>query len=363
MSSRRLLHLPITLVVAVVLAACASSPSPAIPSGFRDGSSTLRVMALTAQTELKGQFVPSTAAGKGGAILGGAVGMLIGSGIDRAENRNLAKAAELEIQPYKTLLDGFGFHDRFAEEVRQEIGNAGWGDGVYVSDLVDQEGFKEKAYAAKVDEDYVLVLKAEYSLSPEHDLVNVGVFLTLFDKRAQTESSVSVPIADQTYIQYQSRRLNPEFRAQTADELALKVAAIDKEYEQKMAAAKTSLRRFYNKERDRELNRVYAGTVTLDPPAVKETWDGESLKREIARGISEISRLVVMHLNDQRTTEDYDALEVKVPMVDVLGKLDWSGGTAYEFAESEGARVYRTAEGELYVVPTVGVLTKRSGLL
>lgn len=349
---------PLTAILILALTACASYYEP---PNFRDKTSTIHVLAIESQQGLKVQYIPAPSAAMMGLATGGGLGMAIGAVIDQATEARLSNELDSKISLYKHMFKEFSFNTQFSSAIETQTGEVSWGNTSKVKSLAFPKKFRVSKYLATVKEDTLIVLKPEYSFSPDLDAINVGVYLSVHDNLSKEAATALRRPVKKTYLQYQSRRLNASWRLPTPEEMKVEISKVKKNHAERMSGS-IGMKNYYKKELKKELRKLEVKTLQIESSGSTEVWNEELLQSRVEQGIEQVSQLLVLHLNDQRTTQEYEALERKIPMINSLGEHSSNSVIAYELAKLGDATVYRTTEGGLYSVPSGDILRKPASI-
>ena len=201
---------------------CASY-KPLVEAEEKGQISSLRVISVVPQEEIKTQIQIQTAGGAGFGLLGAIV--------DASVNNSRAKDAEAASDPFRDALLETDPKSLINAAYENELQGIDWASPTTIEKRDEALDRKElRALLRTMPEDALLMIHSIYSLTPELEILEIDALLQLYmaDKREakSTKDNGRLKKVGQTIIRFQSNLISPE-----SQEILERFSKIEMEYQ------------------------------------------------------------------------------------------------------------------------------------
>lgn len=365
-------HTSALFLLVFCLAACTNF-SPSFTQEIKSEINTLRVVSFVPQKEIHVQIHMSSASGgMSGAI--GLAGALVGSVVDDHIESGRAKKAEARIMPYRAVLNGHDARKKLQANLEKATRNLTWTEVTeFVTDIPEEE-FEVNEYLENIEEDALLVLKSQYSLTPELESLEVFTRVEIYSKRtlaaqkqkAASTKSKKIPPDYVSGMMYQSKFYSANYLILNDQALAAEIAAVKKEYAAKIANAKLSkskLKTSRNNEIKNLERRGYKKIKSGQAPAWLEN-NGGLLINTFAESVATQSNLLQLSLQDPLTELEYknDSELVRVLLLAEHTSINHQSAKrkGWTIDESANRKTIRLYDGIIYSIDKTNVVRPRT---
>ncbi|MBV1877985.1 MAG: hypothetical protein KUG79_10130 [Pseudomonadales bacterium] len=334
------------LSCSILLTSCVSyeNINSLVPTPYN----SINIVSNVPQEEITQQIIYSDSSSAAGGQ-GGAIGALILAIVDSSVNNKRAKKAEQEAEQLRMSLAGFDATGVFNQHYDKDLQHLKIGPVSDFSIETGNEKFDAAEYLSNTQHQSILYIQSMYRMTPHRETLELVAYYSIYD-RTQKQ-----PVYSNQVI-YQSPVRKDLFEAMTAEEKELQKIKIEDEYSQRMEDLNNSKytqsdakKKVAAKDRDKKLKRLQRVVLKSDNPndiGLVETR-GE-MKRVMALGISEISRLIAADLNGVGGYTE-QSIKVAIPTI-VSGQPNLSSSTKVYPVESLSTpdqQVVRLPQGTL----------------
>jgi outer membrane lipoprotein SlyB len=337
------------LVAILGLAGCAGNYKTTFDHDAAPEPITVHVVPVVTKEEMDVQIqvADSSAASAQFGLIGGLVGAII----DSAVNKRRAIEAERRAEVLREISGDYSIIDA-AHQSTLRVGNHERWEILTIEEPTSTAGFDDLANDAfeAGDARAIAVLDFDYALTPAINQVRVNVTQRIYDREMEKKSGKNrKPRSTRifTYFSPAQELANRPYRDGEKEEL---IGLLKSGYEERIAAHPDE-REDLEKSMEAELKDLEESTTIPEPIAILETWTPELLKGYLDQSIDHVAFMIRHDWEAATVPEEAERTEDTITIVNANGLSMTDKGK--DIGRLDANEVYRSQWGNIYSIPVI----------